>query len=68
MECNFGTVLSFARAKKIFNGAIPTSEAHPDVPSVNSQRIERVEALLSLNMSKETILVLIMATEKRCCF
>jgi hypothetical protein len=47
MECNFGTVLSFARAKKIFNGAIPTSEAHPDVPSVNSQRIERVEALLT---------------------
>jgi soluble lytic murein transglycosylase len=65
MDCNFYTVLSFARAKKNFNGAIPTSETHPDVPSINSQRIERVEALLSLNMSKEAVLELILATEKK---
>ena len=65
MECNFYTVLSFARAQKNFNGAIPTSEAHPDVPSVSSQKIERVEALLSLNMAKEAIRELVIATEKK---
>jgi soluble lytic murein transglycosylase len=61
MKCNFYTVLSFARGKKNFNGSLPISEPYPDVPSAGSQRFERVEALLSLNMHKEAILELIMA-------